>query len=88
MLVNLVKVRLLLKSHDTPAIMPTMKFFISLIGMVLILEALPYIAFPDGMKQWLRQLSEMESGVLRVMGLMAMAGGLFLCYIAQRSGLF
>ena len=68
--------------------MPAMKLLLSLIGLVLILEALPYIAFPDGMKQWLRQLSEMESGLLRTMGLFALGGGLLLCFIAQRSGWF
>lgn len=64
-----------------------MKFILSLVGMVLILESLPYIAFPEGMKEWLRQLSEMDGGLLRAMGLVALAAGLGLCYLAQRSGL-
>ena len=64
-----------------------MKFILSLVGMVLILESLPYIAFPEGMKEWLRQLSEMDGGLLRAMGLVALAVGLGLCYLAQRSGL-
>ncbi|MEN8140529.1 MAG: DUF2065 domain-containing protein [Thermodesulfobacteriota bacterium] len=65
-----------------------MKLLISLVGMVLILESLPYLAFPDSMKEWLRQLSEMDSGLLRAMGLVALVAGLILCYLAQRSGLF
>ena len=65
-----------------------MKLLISLVGMVLILEALPYIAFPEAMRQWLKQLSEMDPTVLRVMGLASLAGGLLLCYLAQKSQLF
>lgn len=65
-----------------------MKLFILLIGMVLIFESLPYIACPDSMRQWLRQLSEMESAVLRIFGFFALAAGLLLCYLAQRTSLF
>ena len=68
--------------------MAAMKLLISLIGMVLILEALPYVACPEAMKDRLRQLSEMDPGILRVLGLMALGGGLFLCYLAQRTQLF
>jgi len=71
-----------------PCYYAAMKFILSLVGMVLILESLPYIAFPEGMKEWLRQLAEMDGGVLRAMGLVALVAGLLLCYLAQRSGLF
>ena len=64
-----------------------MEYLISLIGMVLILEALPYVACPDAMQKWLKQLSEMNPGVLRVLGLLAMGIGLLLCYITQRTDL-
>lgn len=65
-----------------------MKIFISLIGMVLIFESLPYIAFPDSMRHWLRQLSEMEAPILRIFGFFALGAGLLLCYLAQRTSLF
>ena len=68
--------------------MALMKFLLSLIGLVLILESLPYIAFPQAMKSWLRQLSEMEAGLLRVVGLFSLAAGLAICFVAQKSGLF
>ncbi len=68
--------------------MPPMKLLVSLIGMVLILESLPYVAAPDAMRNWLKQLSEMESGVLRVLGLAALASGLILCYLAQKTNMF
>jgi uncharacterized protein YjeT (DUF2065 family) len=65
-----------------------MKLLISLIGLVLILESLPYIAFPDSMRQWLKELSEMESSLLRIFGYIALAAGLLLCYLAQRTSWF
>ncbi len=67
--------------------MAAMKFLLSLIGVVLILEALPYVAFPEAMQNWLKQISSMDPAVLRVIGLLAMGAGLLLCYLTQRTGL-
>ena len=64
-----------------------MKMFIALIGLVLIFEGLPYAAFPEAMQNWLRQLSEARPVVLRTIGWVAVAVGLLLCYVAQRTGL-
>jgi hypothetical protein len=63
------------------------KTFIALIGLVLIFEGLPYAAFPEAMQDWLRQLAVLRPGLLRAVGLVAVALGLLLCYVAQRSGL-
>ena len=62
-----------------------MKFFLTLIGLILILEGLPYVAFPEAMQNWMRQLIATRPGVLRGIGLVAMACGLLLCYITQRT---
>lgn len=64
-----------------------MKMLIALIGLVLIFEGLPYAAFPEAMQKWLRQLSEAQPVVLRKVGWAAVALGLLLCYVAQRTGL-
>ncbi|MDH3392884.1 MAG: DUF2065 domain-containing protein [Desulfobulbaceae bacterium] len=64
-----------------------MKLLITLVGLVLILEGLPYLAFPKAMQDWLRQLTEQEPKVLRGMGVIAMAIGFLLCYITQRTNL-
>jgi len=64
-----------------------MKTFITLIGLVLIFEGLPYVASPETMQRWLKLLSETSPNNLRNNGLLAIAVGLFLCYIGQRSGL-
>ena len=65
-----------------------MKYLITLIGLVLILESMPYIAFPEAMQEWLRKLAEMNPSVLRFVGLIAMGMGLCLCFITQRTDLF
>lgn len=64
-----------------------MKLLILLVGMVLILEGVPYVAAPEAMREWLKKLSEVPSAQLRSFGLVAMAVGLFICWVAQRSGL-
>ena len=65
-----------------------MKILISLIGLVLIFEGLPYAVSPEVMQRKLKQLLEMPPESLRIMGVIAMAFGFLLCYIGQRSGLF
>ncbi len=65
-----------------------MKLLITLIGLILVLEGLPYVASPESMQRWLRQLASMPPAQLRLVGFIAMAVGFFLCYLAQKSGLF
>lgn len=65
-----------------------MKLLILLVGMVLILEGIPYVAAPEAMREWLKKLSEVSASQLRTFGLVAMAAGLFICWVAQRSGFF
>ncbi len=60
-----------------------MDFFLCVIGMVMIVEGLPYFAFPDKMKGWIEQILELQDGVLRRFGLMLMGIGLFLVYIGK-----
>lgn len=65
-----------------------MKLLFLLVGMVLILEGIPYVAFPESMREWLRKLSEMKAEHLRVVGLSSMGAGLLICWFVQRSGYF
>lgn len=60
-----------------------MKFFLSVIGMVMIIEGLPYFAFPEKMKSWMRQIQIMSDNTLRRMGLILMAVGLALAYMGK-----
>ena len=64
-----------------------MKLLVSLLGVVLVLEGLPYAVFPVPMQKWLRQMTLMPPRVLRVVGILAIAAGFLLCYLAQRTAL-
>lgn len=64
-----------------------MKFLVSLIGVILVIEGLPYAAFPAPMQKWLKQMTVMPPKVLRVFGILAIAVGFFLCFLAQRTEL-
>jgi uncharacterized protein YjeT (DUF2065 family) len=57
-----------------------MKYFLSVIGMVLILEGLPYFAFPEKLKAYLRKLTDIPNTTLRIMGSIAVIVGLILVY--------
>jgi hypothetical protein len=65
-----------------------MKLLILLVGLVLILEGLPYVAAPEAMQEWLKKLSAIAPGQLRSMGLLAMAIGLSIIFIIQKTSLF
>ena len=65
-----------------------MKFFLSVVGMVMIVEGLPYFAFPERIKSWLVRVSEMEAIHLRAFGFMAMCAGMVLIYLGRNINLF
>lgn len=58
-----------------------MKYFLCVIGMVLIVEGLPYFAFPDKIKSYLRKLIDIPDTTLRIMGSFAVVAGLILVYL-------
>jgi len=58
-----------------------MRFFLCLLGLVLIIEGLPYFAFPEKMKKWLQQIQQAPDNQLRVMGFTAMCVGLLMTYL-------
>ncbi len=61
-----------------------MDFFLCVIGMVMIVEGLPYFAFPDKMKGWIQKVFELPDEMLRRFGLILMGVGLFLIYMGKR----
>ncbi|AGF79661.1 hypothetical protein UWK_03132 [Desulfocapsa sulfexigens DSM 10523] len=65
-----------------------MKILILLVGMVLIVEGIPYVASPESMREWLKKISEMKAEHLRILGLFSMSSGLLICWFVQRSGYF
>ena len=65
-----------------------MKLLFTLIGLIFILEGLPYLTFPEAMQRWLQQLMEMKPAQLRMVGLVAVGTGLLICYVTLRTSLF
>lgn len=61
-----------------------MKYFLCVIGMVLIVEGLPYFAFPEKMKEWLEKILEMPETFLRKFGFVLMITGLWLVYLGRK----
>ena len=58
-----------------------MRLLFCLLGLVFIVEGLPYLAFPDRMKKWLAQIQQVPDNQLRLIGFLAMCFGLVLTYI-------
>jgi uncharacterized protein len=60
-----------------------MKFFLCVVGMVLIIEGIPYFAVPDKIKFYLMKLQNVPEENLRILGLIAMIAGLILVYFGR-----
>jgi uncharacterized protein YjeT (DUF2065 family) len=60
-----------------------MKYFLCVMGMVFIIEGLPYFAFPERLKSYLARMSEAPASSLRFMGLAAIVAGLLLVYFGR-----
>ncbi len=61
-----------------------MKYFICVIGMVLVVEGLPYFAYPSKIKAFLLKLPEIPDNRLRLYGIAAITVGLVLVYFGTR----
>jgi len=57
-----------------------MKLFVCVLGMVMIVEGLPYFAVPEKMKTWMLKILSTPDGSLRRFGLVMMLIGLGLVY--------
>ena len=60
-----------------------MKFFLCVLGMVFIIEGLPYFAFPEKLKIYLLKMAEIPNAYLRWIGLLAVILGLALVYAGR-----
>ena len=61
-----------------------MKFFLCVVGMVMIIEGLPYFAFPEKMKSWFHKIIEAPDSTLRKLGFICMLIGLVLVYVGKQ----
>jgi len=53
-------------------------------GMVMVVEGLPYFVFPEKMKTWMKKIEIMQEKSLRNLGLILMALGVFLVYLGRK----
>ncbi len=60
-----------------------MEFFLCVLGMVMVVEGLPYFAFPDKMKFWVQRILEMPDNTLRRFGFVLMVAGIVLVYMGK-----
>ena len=61
-----------------------MNFFLCVIGMVMIVEGLPYFAFPEKMKSMVNKILQLPDGALRKFGFGLMVAGLLMVYMGKR----
>ncbi|MCX5848268.1 MAG: DUF2065 domain-containing protein [Deltaproteobacteria bacterium] len=57
-----------------------MKLFLCVLGMVFIIEGLPYFLFPEKIKIYLLKITTIPDSALRFLGISAMIAGLILLY--------
>lgn len=61
-----------------------MEFFLCVVGMVMVVEGLPYFGFPEKMRSFMRVLQEQDDVTLRIMGAVLVALGLVIIFFARR----
>jgi hypothetical protein len=61
-----------------------MKDFLCVLGIVFIIEGLPYFIFPERLKIYLLKITTMPDSTLRFLGISVMIVGLILLYFGQR----
>jgi len=59
-------------------------YFLCVLGMVMIVEGLPYFAVPSRIKIWVQKLIELPDSSLRLMGFFLMLAGLGLVYLGRQ----
>lgn len=63
-----------------------MDYFLTVLGLVCFLEGLPYFAFPEQLKNWMMQVTQMPENQLRILGGALMVLGVALVYLGRRQG--
>ncbi len=61
-----------------------MDYFLCVLGMVLIIEGLPYLVFPEKLKPYLMKITALPDSTLRFFGISAIILGLILLYFGRR----
>ena len=62
-----------------------MKYFLTALGLALIIEGMPYFLAPGSIKKTLAMIKEQPEKSLRIFGLVAMLSGVALLYLVNFS---
>jgi uncharacterized protein YjeT (DUF2065 family) len=65
-----------------------MEFFLSVIGMVMVIEGIPYFVVPEKMKAVMKMALLQPDNVLRIFGAILMVVGLIVVFLAKKSAGF
>jgi len=60
-----------------------MKYFLCVMGMVFIIEGLPYFVFPEKLKIYMLKITTIPESALRFLGISAIIVGLVLLYFGR-----
>lgn len=61
-----------------------MELFLCVIGLVLVVEGLPYFAVPDKMKAIMSVIQKQDDTTLRIFGAAALMTGLIILFVARK----
>jgi len=61
-----------------------MKDFLCVLGLIFIIEGLPYFVFPEKLKGYLAKIMTLPDSTLRFIGISSMILGLILLYFGKR----
>ena len=63
-----------------------MEYFLCVLGMVFIIEAVPYIAFPNKVKELARFIHMIPDRTLQIIGLIVAFTGIVIIYFGRHLG--
>lgn len=63
--------------------MEDISFILSILGVILVIEGIPYFGFPNKVKEWALAIQEVPDRSLRLLGLVIMAAGLVILYFVS-----
>ncbi len=58
-------------------------YILTILAALLIIEGLPYFAFPAKAKEWGRFLQELDEKNLRLIGLLSVTAGFIILYLVR-----